>query len=137
MLKPSDPAMVPAEPGEERPVGELVHQLVEDGKAYAQAELGLVKAVAAQKAGALALPAALFAVAFVLVQAGVNALAVGVLLALAELASAWTVVALPLAVAGVVKAHDLLQGLLEPRHRPPGTTTAPDPVGTGAARAQD
>ena len=44
-----------------------------------------------------------------------GALAVGVLLALAELASAWTVVVLPLAVAGVVKAHDLLQGLLDPR----------------------
>jgi len=66
-----------------------------------------------------------------------GALAVGVLLALAELASAWTVVALPLAVAGVVKAHDLLQGLLEPRHRPPGTTPAPDPAGTGAVRAED
>jgi hypothetical protein len=82
MLKPSDPAMIPAGPGEERPVGELVHQLVEDGKAYAQAELGLVKAIAAQKAGVLALPVALFVVAFVLVQAGVNALAVGVLLAI-------------------------------------------------------
>ncbi|CAN5278021.1 hypothetical protein BH24ACT10_BH24ACT10_14210 [soil metagenome] len=43
-----------------------------------------------------------------------GALAVGVLLALAELASIWTVVVLPLAVAGVVKAHDLLQGLLDP-----------------------
>ena len=82
MLKPSDPAMVPAEPGEERPVGELVHQLVEDGKAYAQAELGLVKAIAGHTAGALALPAALFAAAFVLLQAGANALAVGVLLAI-------------------------------------------------------
>ena len=82
MLKPVDPAMIPAEPGEERPIGELVHQLVEDGKAYAQAEVGVVKAIAAQKAGALALPVALFAVAFMLVQAGVNALAVGVLLAI-------------------------------------------------------
>jgi hypothetical protein len=82
MLKPADPAMVPGDPGEERPVGELVNQLVEDGKAYAQSEFGLVKAIAAQKAGALALPIALFAVAFMLVQAGVNALAVGVLLAI-------------------------------------------------------
>jgi hypothetical protein len=74
--------MAPPEPGEERPVGELVHQLVEDGKAYAQAELGLVKAIAGQKASALALPAALFAIAFLLLQAGVNALGVGVLLAI-------------------------------------------------------
>ncbi len=79
MLKPGE-HMQPPQP--ERPVGELVHQLVEDGKAYAQAELGLVKAIAAQKAGVLALPVALFVVAFVLVQAGVNALAVGVLLAI-------------------------------------------------------
>ena len=33
--------------GAERPVGELVHQLVEDGKAYARAEIGLAKAIAA------------------------------------------------------------------------------------------
>ena len=42
-------------------------------------------------------------------------LAVGVLLALADLASAWTIVVLPVAVAAVVKAHDVLQGELD-RH---------------------
>lgn len=44
---------------------------------------------------------------------GEGALGVGVLLAMADLASAWTIVALPVAVAGVVKAHDALQGLLD------------------------
>jgi hypothetical protein len=43
-------------------------------------------------------------------------------LALADLATAWTLVVLPLAVAAVVKAHDVLAGLLEPhparRQRP-------------------
>ena len=36
----------------------------------------------------------------------------GVLLAMADLASAWSIVVLPLAVAVVVKAHDLLAGYL-------------------------
>ena len=48
---------------------------------------------------------------------GEGAIGVGVLLAMADLASAWTIVALPVAVAGVVKAHDALQGLLD-RGRP-------------------
>jgi hypothetical protein len=47
---------------------------------------------------------------------GEGALGVGVLLAMADLASAWTIVALPVAVAGVVKAHDALQGLLDRGH---------------------
>jgi len=46
---------------------------------------------------------------------GEGAVGVGVLLAMADLASAWTVVVLPVAVAAVVKAHDLLEGLLESR----------------------
>ena len=37
---------------------------------------------------------------------------VAVLLVLADVASAWTLLALPLAVAGMVKAHDVLAGLL-------------------------
>jgi hypothetical protein len=48
---------------------------------------------------------------------GEGAIGVGVLLAMADLASAWTIVALPVAVAGIVKAHDALQGLLD-RGRP-------------------
>ncbi len=41
----------------------------------------------------------------------------GALLAMADLASAWSIVALPVAVAVVVKGHDLLAGFLE---RPAG-----------------
>ncbi|MCW2674846.1 MAG: hypothetical protein JWP14_3435 [Frankiales bacterium] len=37
---------------------------------------------------------------------------VGVLLSLADLASAWSIVVLPVAVALVVKAHDVVTGLL-------------------------
>jgi Putative Actinobacterial Holin-X, holin superfamily III len=81
MLKPADLGPPPPE----RPVGELVHELIEDGKAYARAEIGLLKALAAAKGRALALPAALFAAAFVFALAAVTALAVGVVNALATL----------------------------------------------------
>jgi hypothetical protein len=43
---------------------------------------------------------------------GEGALAFAVLLVLADLATAWTLLVLPLAVALVVKAHDVLAGLL-------------------------
>ncbi len=39
--------------------------------------------------------------------------ALGGLLAMADLASAWSIVVLPVAVAAVVKVHDLLAGLLQ------------------------
>ena len=44
---------------------------------------------------------------------GEGAVGVAVLLVLADLATAWTLVALPVAVAAVVKAHDLVAGLLD------------------------
>lgn len=81
MLKPVDnPPPSPTE----RPVGELVHQLIEEGKAYVRAEIVLGKAIATAKGKALALPAALFATAFILALAGVTALSVGVVMALAK-----------------------------------------------------
>lgn len=79
MLKPADQ---PQPPPPERPVGELVHELIEDGKAYARAEIGVARAIAVAKAKALALPAGLLAAAFALVQAAITALAVGVFAAL-------------------------------------------------------
>jgi hypothetical protein len=78
MLKPADPGPPPPE----RPVGELVHELIENGKAYARAEIGLGKAIAAAKGKAIAIPAALFAAALFIAMAAINALAVGVVLAL-------------------------------------------------------
>ena len=84
MLKP--PNEPDAAPGDnDRPVGELVHELIEDGKAYARAEVGLVKAIAAAKANALKLPGILFALAFLLSIAAIVALGVGVAVALATL----------------------------------------------------
>ena len=77
MLKPVDPGLQP-----ERPVGELIHQLIEQGKAYARAEIDLLKAIATAKANALILPAILFGAAFICALAAITALAVGVVIAL-------------------------------------------------------
>ena len=52
---------------------------------------------------------------------GEGVVAVAVLLVLADLASAWTVLVLPVVVAAVVKAHDVLAGALTAA----GTPTAP------------
>lgn len=49
---------------------------------------------------------------------GEGALFVAVLLTLADLASAWLLLVLPLSVAGVVKAHDLVAGQLSGTTRP-------------------
>ncbi|HEX6660606.1 MAG TPA: phage holin family protein [Sphingomicrobium sp.] len=74
----------PPEGADERPIGELVHELVEEGKAYAKAEIDVLKAIAAAKGKALIVPAILFAAAFILALAAVTALAVGVVAALAK-----------------------------------------------------
>ena len=52
---------------------------------------------------------------------------VGVLLAMADLASAWAIVALPVAMAVIVKGHDLLAGALRPHETVSETTKAPTP----------
>jgi hypothetical protein len=75
MLKRTEPV---DEQPDERPVGELVQQLVEDGKAYARAELEVAKAVAASKAKALAWPAGILFAALLVAQAAVTVLAVAV-----------------------------------------------------------
>jgi Putative Actinobacterial Holin-X, holin superfamily III len=76
MLKPADPG-----PQSERPIGELVSELIDEGKAYARAELGLVKAIAAAKGKALAWPAGLFLLALIVVQSAVTILGVGIFMA--------------------------------------------------------
>jgi hypothetical protein len=80
MLKPADPG--PPQP--ERPIGELVQELIEECKAYARAEIGLAKAIAAAKGKALILPAILFGLAVLFALAAVTALAVGVVIGLAK-----------------------------------------------------
>ena len=79
MLKPADQGKSPQP---ERPIGDLVQQLTDEGKAYARAELGVAKAIATARARALALPAGLFGAALLLAQAAVTVFAVGVFAAL-------------------------------------------------------
>ncbi len=86
MLKRTETGGEPPQPegADERPIGELVHELVEEGKAYAKAELDVLKAIAAAKGKALIFPAILFAAAFIVALAAVTALAVGVVIAIAK-----------------------------------------------------
>lgn len=89
MLKPTEETVPRSgdgrmpEPGDERPVGELVSELIDEGKAYARAEVNLYKTIATAKAKALMLPATLLLGALLFVQAGLNGLALGIVLAIA------------------------------------------------------
>ena len=70
---------------DERPIGELFGQLIDEGKAYAKAELGLAKASAEAKADAAKKPALLGAAALLFLIAGVVVLSMTLALALATL----------------------------------------------------
>jgi len=79
MLKPTDPGN---NPQGERPIGELVHELVEEGKAYAKAELDVIKAIATAKGKALIVPVGLFGAAFMVGLTAIMSLAFGVFMEL-------------------------------------------------------
>jgi hypothetical protein len=83
MLKPSAEPM--QDPDDERPIGEVVHQLIDEGKAYAKAELDLAKAQALARAEGLKVPAILLFAALLFAQAAVTMLAVTIAMTLAPL----------------------------------------------------
>ena len=83
MLKPANEPM--QEPQDERPIGEVVHQLIDEGKAYAKAEVELAKAQALAKAAEFRTPAILLFTALLFAQAAVTVLAVTVALTLTPL----------------------------------------------------
>ena len=70
---------------DEKPIGELFGQLVDDGKAFAKAELGLAKASAEAKANAAKMPALLGGAALLFLIAGVVVLCMTMALTLATL----------------------------------------------------
>ena len=70
---------------EEKPIGELFGQLIDEGKAYAKAELGLAKATAEAKADAAKKPALLGAASLLFLVAGVVVLCMTLALGLATL----------------------------------------------------
>ncbi|MEO6579542.1 MAG: phage holin family protein [Sphingomicrobium sp.] len=70
---------------DEAPIGELFGRLIDDGKAYAKAEVGLVRARAEAQADRAKLPAILGAGALAFAFAGVIALVLTMVLSLASL----------------------------------------------------
>ncbi len=70
---------------EEKPIGELFGQLIDEGKAYAKAELGLVQAKAEAKVEGAKKPVMLAAAALLFLIAGVVVLSMTLALALATL----------------------------------------------------
>jgi hypothetical protein len=70
---------------EDAPVGELFGRLVDEGKAYAKAELNLAKATAEAKGEELKRPVLLGAAALLFLEAGVVVLCVTLALSLATL----------------------------------------------------
>lgn len=89
---------------QEKPIGELFGRLIDEGKAYAKAEAGLVKAQAEAKADRFKVPALLLIGALLLIIAAVVALVLTIATALAmligPLAGGLTAVVLALAAAG-------------------------------------
>lgn len=84
MLKPADPEP----PQSERPIGDIVGDIIDDGKAFARAELNLAKAIAAAKAAAFRTPAILLVAAAFVGMAALNALAVAIFVLLAMVMNA-------------------------------------------------
>ena len=70
---------------DEAPIGDLFGRLVEQGKGYARAEVGLAKAIASAKADAIKLPAILLGAALLFIIAGVVVFCMTIALALATL----------------------------------------------------
>lgn len=73
--------------GEPEGVGDLFHRLVEDGKAYAQAEVNYYKTVGTERANALKVPAILGVLAIFFAHAAFLALCATLFVALASLMS--------------------------------------------------
>jgi hypothetical protein len=77
MLKRADSASEPPPGASARPIGEIVGQLVDDGKAYARSEVEVARAIAAAKARQLIWPGVLFLAALLLAVTSLSALAMG------------------------------------------------------------
>ena len=83
MLKPAKEPM--QEPEDERPIGEVVSQLVDEGKAYAKAELDLAKASAEAQADWAKKPVMVGFAALLFLQSATTVFAITIGLALATL----------------------------------------------------
>ena len=70
---------------QEEAIGEIVGRLIDQGKNYARAEVGLAKAITTAKVDTIKLPALLLAAALLFVIAGVVTFCITIALALATL----------------------------------------------------
>lgn len=86
---PGDPMLKRTETvmGEPEGVGDLIHRLVEDAKAYARAEVGYFKALGTEKANALKIPLVLGLVAILFAHAAFLVLVATIFVGLATLMS--------------------------------------------------
>lgn len=86
---PGDPMLRRTETvkGEPEGVGDLIHRLVEDAKAYARAEVGYFKALGTEKANALKIPLVLGLVAILFAHAAFLVLIATIFVGLATLMS--------------------------------------------------
>jgi hypothetical protein len=71
--------------GDDESIGALATRLVDDAKAYARAEADLVKAIASDKAQGLKIAAVLLVAATFVAMGALNALCIGIFVALATL----------------------------------------------------
>ena len=117
MLQPSDPRSPLASPVDdprEESIGELVSRLVEDGRAYARAELDLVKRIARHRANKAKSGAILVGIGLVLLICALHALVLALVLGLATLIGpfgAGMAVFLVLAIVGGLLAWSGSKGL--------------------------
>ncbi len=86
---PGDPMLKRTETlhGEPDGIGDIVHRLVEDAKAYARAEVGSFKALGTEKANALKVPLILGLVAILFAHAAFLVLSATIFVGLASLMS--------------------------------------------------
>ena len=112
MLVPDRPS--PAQDPREESIGELVSRLMEDGRAYARAELDLVKQIARRRAAKAKKGAMLIGIGVTLLLCSLTALVLALVLGLATLIGpfgAGMVVFLVLAVGGGLLARSGARGL--------------------------
>ena len=118
MLQPSEgrgnALASPSHDPRDETIGSLVHRLMDDGRAYARAELDLVKRIAAHRAGKAKSGAILLGIGVVLLLCSLTALVLALVLGLATLIGpfgAGMVVFLVLAIAGGLLARSGAKGL--------------------------
>jgi hypothetical protein len=87
--KPIEVSVSTAREPTEASIGTLVHRLVDDGKAYALAEIDVVKSMATERVNAAKTGVIVGVAAIFVLQAGLTVLFVGLGFLLAELVGLW------------------------------------------------